>query len=244
MKTRLSIVVPFLMLACTAPLAAQTDSLGSFDEGESDFKVVLGVAGGLSLVNPGTLNDEIGFLNNSLDAGVEKIQTMTQFAAFMRIKPRMAPYMLVRVEAVTVSRSFDYSAVGRSAGNSSTGRFNVSSSTRWTVYPLVLGVGTTIPKTPLDAEVGLIYAIGETTETGSIAGGSEYTNTSSGSAFGLEGRISPHFRLSRNVNLALELSYRSLTVKHYSDSYGRDLTNFGLDLTGVAAGIGVSYTFD
>jgi hypothetical protein len=233
-----------LSILWSLPLIAQTDTLGAFDENENDFRVTLGVSGGITLVNPEMLNDQLAFMNNSLDVGVEKVRTMSQFAAYMRIKPRMAPYMLMRVEAITVSRTFDYRAVGRSLSNAPTGSFNVTSSTRWTVYPLIIGIGTTIPKTPIEAEVGAIYALGYTTETGTISSGESYTNTLSGTGFGLQGRIAPHFRYSKNVIISFEVSYRFLVVRNYSDDFGREMKDFELDLNGISTCLGLSYTFD
>ena len=242
-KQRSSIVTLFLLFSFST-LFGQTDSLRFFDDDENDFRMTVGISGGISLVNPSQVNDQIAFVNNSLEAGMEKITTMQQFAAFLRIRPIMAPFLLMRVEALTVSRSFDYSAVGRSASNTPTGNFNTSDNTRWTVYPLVIGMGTTIPKTPVEVEVGLMYALGYITEDGSTQGSGSFTNTSSGSGWGLEGRVAPHFRVSKNVNLSLEVSYRFLTVKDYSDDYGRQIKDFEFYLNGISTCLGVAYTFD
>ncbi len=222
----------------------QADSLNFFDEDQNDFRMTVGFSGGISLVNPTQLNDQLAFVNNSLDAGMEKITTMEQFAAFIRIRPRMSPYLFMRVEAITVSRSFDYTAVGRSESNTATGNFTTSSTTRWSVYPLIIGIGTTIPKTPVEVEVGGIYALGYITEEGSTQGSGSFTNMLSGDGFGLQGRVSPHFRLSKNVTMVFEVSYRFLTVNNYSDNYGRQLEHFDFYLNGISTCLGLTYTFD
>jgi hypothetical protein len=244
MKTRFSFSLASLLLLPCSALLGQTDSLSWAEEDETDFRMSLGISAGLSLVNPSQLNDQLAFVNNSLDVRMEKIRTFQQFAAFMRIKPRMASYLLMRIEALTVSRSFDYDATGRSASNNPTGTFRISSTTRWSVYPLVIGVGMTIPKTPVLAEVGLIYALGYITEEGTTEGSGSFTNTSSGDGWGIQGRIAPHFRLSKNVAFVFDVSYRSLVIKDYSDDFGRQVKDFRLELNGLTLSLGATYTFD
>ncbi len=243
MKPLLSIIsISVLLLSLLTPAAAQTDSLEYFDEYENDFRMSVGLSGGLILVNPSELNDQIAFANNSVDAGMENVRTMVHVAAFVRIKPRLSPFVLMRLEAMTVSRSFDYTAVGRSSGNAPTGDFSYSSSTRWSVYPMVIGMGTTIPRTPIDAEIGAIYALGYITDESKISGGSTSTTTSSGDGWGFQGRIAPHYRVSKNAALAFEISYRFLVIKNYSDSFGRKADNFQLDLSGISICLGLLYS--
>ena len=244
MKTRFSFTLFSVLLLSCSPLFGQIDSLNSLEENETDFRMSLGVSGGLSLVNPSQVNDQLAFVNNSLDVGMAKIRTLEQFAAFMRIKPRMAPYLLLRVEALTVSRSFDYNATGRSASNTPTGTFRTSNTTRWTVYPLVVGIGSTIPKTPIEVEMGGMYALGYITEEGSTEGSGSSTNTSSGDGFGLQGRVAPHFRFSKNAALTFEISYRFLIIKDYSDDFGRQAKDFEFYLNGLSFSLGATYTFD
>ncbi|MGA7159901.1 MAG: hypothetical protein WBZ48_02795 [Bacteroidota bacterium] len=243
MGTRFLSTLLLLILFSFSALNAQTDSARFFDE-DNDFRITAGISGGFSLVNPSQVNDQIAFLNNSLEAGMEKITSMQQIEAFVRIRPIMAPYLLMRVGAITVSRSFDYLAAGRSAANTATGNFNISDNTRWTVYPLVIGMGTTIPKTPVEVEVGIIYALGYITDEESSVEGGSFTNTSSGSGWGLEGRVSPHFKVSKNVNLLFEISYRVLSVRDYSDEYGNQLKDFEFYLNGISTCVGMTYTFD
>jgi len=242
MRTAIYALISGLLL--WGPAVAQTDTAGTFDSEENDFKLSIGVSGGITLVSPDIVNDQIAFLNNSLDVGVDKIQSMLHLAGFIRIRPRMAPYMLLRVEAITVSRSYDYYAIGRSSTGSPTPSFDVSSSTRWTVYPLVIGIGTTIPKTPIEAEVGAMYALGYITETGSLSSGGTYSNSQSGTGFGLQGRVAPHFRYSKNAVISLEIEYRYLVVGSYSDNLGRAVNNFEMDLSGISIALGITYTFD
>ena len=244
MKTHAVLLFSALVLFSFSTVLGQTDSLASFDENESDFRMTVGASGGFTFVNPGMLNDELAFINNSLDANMEKVTSMAQFAAYVRIKPRMAPYMFMRLEALTVSRSFDYQAQGRSASGASTGLFNTTTATRWTVYPFVVGIGSTIPKTPIDAEVGLIYAMGFVTEKVSTDGYGSSTNTSSANSFGLQGRVSPRFRISKNAAISIEVSYRFLTIKNYSDDLGRAVQNFELYLDGLSMALGVSYNLE
>jgi len=244
MKTRFSLSLASLFLFSFSTLFGQTDSLGWAEEDETDFRMTLGISGGLSLVNPSQLNDQLAFVNNSLDVRMEKIRTIQQYAVFLRIKPRMAPYLLMRIEALTVSRTFNYDATGRSSSGSSTGTFKTSSTTRWSVYPLIIGVGTTVPKIPVQAEVGLIYALGYITEEGSTEGSGSFTNTSSGDGWGIQGRIAPHFRYSKNVAFVFDVSYRILVIKDYSDDFGRQVKDFQLELSGLTISLGATYTFD
>ncbi len=244
MKTRCFFSLASLLLLSFSILLGQTDSLSWADEDETDFRMSLGISGGLSLVNPSQVNDQLAFVNNSLDVRMEKIRTLQQYAAFMRIKPRMAPYLLMRIEALTVSRSFDYYGSGRSPSNNPTGTFRTSSTTRWTVYPLIVGIGVTLPKTPVEAEVGAMYALGYITEEGSTEGSGSFTNTSSGDGFGIQGRVAPHFRFSKNVAFAFEVSYRVLIIKDYSDDFGRQVKDFEFYLNGLSLSLGATYTFD
>lgn len=231
-----------LLLAPLATTAAQTDSLESYDENETDFRMSVGLSGGLILVNPSQLNDQIAFANNSFDANMDNVRSMMLFAGYIRIKPRLSPFLLMRIEALTVSRSFDYTADGRSSGNTPTGTFNYSGLTRWSIYPIVIGIGTTIPKTPIEAEVGAMYALGYITDESRVAGGSPLTTTSSGDGWGFQGRIAPHYRFSKNASIAFEISYRFLVMKNYSDNLGRNAENFQLDLNGISVCFGLLYT--
>lgn len=243
MKPLVSIIAgSVLMLSPLATATAQTDSLEYFDENETDFRMSVGFSGGLILVNPAQLNDQIAFANNSVDAGMENVRTMMLFAGYVRIKPRLSPFVFMRIEALTVSRSFDYTAVGRSSGNTATGDFNYSSSTRWSVYPVVLGLGTTIPKTPIDAEIGMMYALGFITDESKISGGSTSTTTSSGDGWGFQWRIAPHYRVSKNAAISFEISYRFLMIRNYSDNFGRKAGDFQLELNGVSICFGLLYT--
>lgn len=244
MKTRFSFSLAPLLLLSFSTLTGQTDSLSWVDQDETDYRMSVGISGGLSLVNPSQLNDQLAFVNNSLDVRMEKIRTVQQYAAFMRIKPRTGPYLLMRIEALTVSRSFDYFGSGRSTSNDPTGTFRTSSTTRWTVYPLIVGIGETLPKTPVEAEVGVMYALGFITEEGSTEGSGSFTNTSSGDGFGLQGRIAPHFRFSKNVDFVFDVSYRVLIIKNYSDDFGRQVKDFEFYLNGLSLSLGATYTFD
>ena len=244
MKIYAVLLSPVLVLIAFSTVFGQADSLGSFDENENDFRLTVGASGGFTLVNPGSINDELAFVNNSLDADMEKVTMISQFAAYVRIKPRMAPYMFMRLEALTVARSFDLAAQGRSASGASTGVFNTTTDTRWTVYPFVIGIGTTIPKTPIDVEVGAMYAMGYITEKVTTEGSGSSSNTSSGNSFGLQGRVSPRFRISKNASISFDVSYRFLTVKDYSDNLGRPVQNFEFYLDGMSLGLGVSYNFE
>lgn len=243
MKSR-TLVLVSLVLFLSASLYAQTDTVDTFFGDETDFRATLGVSGGIAFVNPDQVNEQLAFVNNSLDVQMEKLSSMQHYAVFMRVKPRMAPYFLVRFEAMTVSRSFDYKAYGRNAANVSTGSFTTTNVTRWTVYPLVIGVGSAIPKTPIDVEVGAIYAIGYIAENGTIQGGGSYKSSSSGNGFGLQGRVAPRFKIAQNTSISLEVAYRMLRLRDFSDDFGRQDKFFELHLDGISLGFGVVYTFN
>lgn len=243
MKTR-TLSLGFLAFFWSASVYGQADTVDTFFGDESDFRVTVGVSGGIAFVNPDQVNEQLAFVNNSLDVQMEKITSMQHYAVFMRVKPRMAPYFLLRLEAMTVSRSFDYTAYGRSAANVSTGPFTTTNVSRWTLYPLIVGVGSTIPKTPIDVEVGGIYALGYISENGTIQGGGSYKSSSSGSGFGLQGRVAPRFTLTRNVSLSLEVAYRILRARNYSDDFGRQDKFFEFLVDGVTVGLATVYTFD
>ena len=102
----------------------------------------------------------------------------------------------------------------------------------------------TLPKTPVEAEIGAIYALGYITEEGTTEGSGSFTNTSSGDGFGIEGRIAPHFRFSKNVALVFDVSYRILVIKDYSDDLGRQVKDFQFNLNGLSLSLGVTYKFD
>jgi hypothetical protein len=243
MKSRI-LLFGSLVLFCSASLYAQADTVETFFGDENDFRVTLGVSGGIAFFNPDQVNEQLAFVNNSLDVQMEKLTWMQHYAAFMRVKPRMAPYFLLRLEAMTVSRSFDYTADGRNPANVSTGSFTTTNLTRWTVYPLVIGVGSTIPKTPIDVEVGAVYAIGYITENGKIQGGGSYKSSSSGNGFGLQGRVAPRFKVAQNTSLSLEVAYRILRIRNYSDDFGRQDKFFEFFVDGMTLGFGLVYTFN
>ena len=243
MKSKI-LTLGLLVLLWSVSLYAQSDSVDTFFGDENAFRVSLGVAGGIAFINPDQVNEQLAFVNNSLDVQMEKLTSMQHYAVFMRVKPRMAPYLLLRLEALTVSRSFDYTAAGWSPDSVSTGPFATTNETRWTLYPLVVGVGSTIPKTPIDVEVGVIYAIGYITESGTIQGGRSYKSTSSGTGFGLQGRVAPRFKITQNAAFSFEVSYRMLRIKNYSDDFGRQDEFFEFHSDGMSLGFGVVYTFN
>jgi hypothetical protein len=60
----------------------------------------------------------------------------------------------------------------------------------------------------------------------------------------IRGRVAPHFRFSKNVAFAFDVSYRGLIIKDYSDDFGRQVKDFQFYLNGLSLSLGATYTFD
>ena len=234
------IAVLMLLLPCAGIYAqVQTDEWGE----DYEFKATIGVIGGIALINPDDINGQLEFVNNSLDATMSPLKSMAQYSIFVKLRPKIAPYVLMRIDVSTNSRKFDYSAIGMSLDNQSTGRFDITNTTKYSNYNFCVGIGASVPKMPIDLEFGGIYAIGVITETGSVAAGNEYEYSSNGDGYGMFVRMTDRLNFGQGISANLEFAYRMLTVSGFTDSRGRDIRDFSFNLSGFSAGAGLTYTF-
>ncbi len=202
----------------------------------------IGISGGVTFINPDVINDQIEFNNGTFDSDQPPIRTPGQFALWVAFRPKNVPtYFSVRGEVVMSSRTFPYTGVTTNDTGATTGTFNGSAVSRYSLYPLSFNVGGVFPKTRMKMEIGFVYAFAVWTDkTGMGPYGSTETSYE-GEGYGFRVAAQQVVPIDKNFGITIEAGYRYLKLDQFRDGTGRQLESFEANYNGVTLMMGISY---
>ncbi len=218
--------------------AADADSLDN--EHLLPIRFEVKATGGITLINPTSVNDHLAYLNNSLNTDIDKVSSMTRFMIGGNFWISERGFVPVRFEYLSVSREYSYTAVARPDSTTAGTPFLVNAKNRYSVYPLSIGIGARSPGSNVEFEIDLIYALAYVTDEGSMGAYGNYSSTADTREYGLQVLMTPKIPITQRINLDFEIGYRYLYLSDFSDNRGRLLGDLKLSLSGAILGAGLS----
>lgn len=202
----------------------------------------IGISGGVTLINPVVINNQIEFNNFTFDNNETPIRSPAQWTLWLAFRPKNLPtYLSLRGEMITASRTFAYEGIVTDNSGATTGTFNGKATTRYSVYPVSINSGGFIPKTLIKFEVGFVYAFAKFTDETNLGSYSTSENSYEGEGYGFRAMVQQVMPILPSVGLTVEFGYRYLHLDEFRDSRGRLLNTIEANYNGVSMLLGISY---